>query len=197
MIRVAIADDHPAVRLGLESALSSEPGLIPVGSAEQSEDVAPLLHRTGPDVILLDYHLPRRDGLSICQTIKSDVLAPAVLLYSAYADASLVVPAIVAGADGIVPKDSPSWQLFEAIRIVSGGGSALPPVSAELLDVAGDALDAEDLPILGMLVNRTPRRDIADALQLSADALGHRTARMLTRLKAPVRGIDPSVTRAP
>jgi DNA-binding NarL/FixJ family response regulator len=33
VIRVAVIDDHPAVRLGLEGALRSEPGLIPVGSA--------------------------------------------------------------------------------------------------------------------------------------------------------------------
>jgi DNA-binding NarL/FixJ family response regulator len=196
VIRVAIVDDHPAVRLGLDSALRSEPGLVAVGSAESSGDLAPLLYRTRPDVVLLDYHLPGRDGLSICWSIKAGVTAPAVLLYSAYADASLTVPAIVAGADGIVHKSSPSRQLFEAIRAVAAGGTALPPVSPDLLELAGGALDPDDLPILGMLVNRTRRRDIADALQLSADALGRRIARMLERLKAPVRPSDEPVARS-
>ncbi len=186
MIRVAIVDDHPAVRLGLATALRSEPGLLPIGEARDPEELAPLLYSTRPDVVLLDYHLPRRDGLSLCCQIKANVLAPAVLLYSAYADASLVVPAIIAGADGILPKSAPSLQLFETIRVIAAGRSALPPLSADLLDIAGGLLDPKDLPILGMLVHRTSRRDIAHVLQLTPDALAHRIGHMLKRLKAPV-----------
>src|SRR5215213_1095333 len=103
MIRVAIADDHDAVRLGLHTALRSEPGLIPVGTAAGATDLEPLLYRTAPDVVLLDYYLDAgQDGLAICRAIKSSVPSPAVVIYSAYADDSMVVPAIVAGADGVV-----------------------------------------------------------------------------------------------
>jgi DNA-binding NarL/FixJ family response regulator len=197
MIRVAIVDDHPAVRLGLDSALRSEPGLVAVGTAQEPEDVPSLLYRTRPDVVLLDYHLPRRDGLSICCQIKADVPAPAVLLYSAYADASLVIPAIIAGADGILPKSAPSLELFEAIRLITRGGTVLPPISADLLEIAGSVLDPQDLPILGMLVSRTPRREIAATLRLSPDALGHRIADMLDRLKAPIGLVSEPATSTP
>ncbi len=197
MIRVAIVDDHPAVRLGLDSALRSEPGLVSVGTAQQPEDVPSLLYRTRPDVVLLDYHLPRRDGLSICCQIKADVPAPAVLLYSAYADASLVIPAIIAGADGMVPKSAPSLELFEAIRVITRGGAVLPSVSADLLEIAGSVLDPQDLPILGMLVNRTTRPEIAATLRLSPDALGHRIASMLDRLKAPIGIVSEPATSTP
>lgn len=197
MIRVAIVDDHPAVRLGLDSALRSEPGLVAVGTAQEPEEVPSLLYRTRPDVVLLDYHLPRRDGLSICCQIKADVPAPAVLLYSAYADASLVIPAIIAGADGILPKSAPSLQLFEAIRAVARGGAVLPPVSADLLKIAGSVLDPQDLPILGMLVNRTTRPEIAATLRLSRNALGHRIADMLDRLKAPIGLVSEPTTSTP
>ena len=197
MIRVAVVDDHPAVRLGLESALRSEPGLIPVGTAQRPEDVAPLVYRTRPDAVLLDYHLPRRDGLAICCQIKADTPAPAVLLYSAYADASLAIPAIIAGADGILPKSAPSLQLFETIRLITRGGKALPAVSADLLQITGGMLDPEDLPILGMLINDTPRRDIAEALALSPHGLRHRITQMLKRLKAPIGLADEPITAAP
>jgi DNA-binding NarL/FixJ family response regulator len=185
MIRVAIVDDHPAVRVGLETAVHSEWGLISVGSADQAEDVPALLYSTHPDVVLLDYRLPRHDGLSVCLTIKADAPAPAVVLYSAYADASLVVPAIVAGADGIVHKGAPARDLFGAIRTVAAGGSALPAVSGDLLNLAAAAVDPADLPILGMLVNRTPRRDIADTLHITSGTLRERVADMLRRLKLP------------
>ena len=91
MIRVAIVDDHQAVRLGLHTALHSEPGLIPVGSAAGRADLEPLLYRTAPDVVLLDYYLDGEDGLTVCRRLKSAVPAPAVVLYSAYADPSMIV----------------------------------------------------------------------------------------------------------
>jgi len=67
VIRVAIADDHHAVRLGLHAAIRSEPGLVPVGAASDGRGLAPLLRTTDPDVVLLDYHLPDTDGLTLCR----------------------------------------------------------------------------------------------------------------------------------
>ena len=123
MIRVAIADDHHAVRRGLHAAIRSEPGLVPVGAASDGGSLAPLLHSTDPDVLLLDYHLPDTDGLTLCRRIKADPPAPAVILYSGFADDSMTVPALVAGADGVVHKGVPARELFEAIRVVAGGGT--------------------------------------------------------------------------
>ena len=188
MIRVAIADDHHAVRLGLHAAIRSEPGLVPVGAASDGGSLAPLLHSTDPDVLLLDYHLPDTDGLTLCRRIKADPPAPAVILYSGFADDSMTVPALVAGADGIVHKGVPARELFEAIRVVAGGGHALPPISQPLLHAAGEALDPEDLPVLAMLVDGTTAADIAATLQIDRATLRDRITRMLGRLKVPVPG---------
>jgi DNA-binding NarL/FixJ family response regulator len=186
MISVAVVDDHLAVRVGLYAAIRSEPGLTAVGVASSAAELAPLLYRARPEVVLLDYRLPDEDGLTVCRRIKSDVPAPAVIVYSAFADSSMTVPAVVAGADGLLDKSAPARDLFDAIREVARGGSAIPPVSRPLLEAAGDALDTEDLPILSMLIDRTPPHEIADTLRLDRAELGRRVARMLERLKASV-----------
>jgi DNA-binding NarL/FixJ family response regulator len=192
MIRVAIVDDHHALRLGLDTAIRSEPGLVPAGVAATAAELAPVLYRNRPDVVLLDYNLPDLDGLTVCRNIKSQIPAPGVILYSAFADASMTVPAIVAGADGIVNKGVPARELFEAIRAVARGGDALPAISGELLEAASLALDEEDLPILGMLIDRTATHDIADTLRLELPVLRRRIGRMLGRLQASVgRGRHP------
>jgi len=187
MIRVAIVDDHHAVRLGLHTALRSEPGLVPVGAAADAAELAPLLYRSRPDIVVLDYNLPDIDGLTVCREIKAEALSPGVILYSAFADGSMTIPAIVAGADGILNKGVPARELFAAIREVVGGGDALPPVSPEQLHAAGAALDDEDLPILGMLVERTPTHDIADTLRIEHVTLKRRIGRMLDHLAPSVR----------
>ena len=186
MITVAIVDDHHAVRLGLRTALLSEPGLDPVGSAANAGEAAVLMYRTRPHVVLLDYRLPDTDGLTLCRRLKSDVPAPAVVLYSAFADPSMTVPAIVAGADAIVHKGGQTRELFDAIRQTARGDKALPPVSEPLLEAAAQALDPEDVPLLGMLVNRTSPADIAATMRLERAELDRRVAGMLSRLKVPV-----------
>jgi DNA-binding NarL/FixJ family response regulator len=186
MIRVAVVDDHHAIRVGLEAAIASQPGITCVGTVADGEQLAALLYRARPDVLVLDYHLPRTDGLRLCRQIKRDVLAPAVVLYSAYADASLAVSRIVAGADALVDKAAPARELFEAIRCVATGGSCMPPPIPELLARARGALDAEDQPIFDRLIEGAARADIASTLGLARAALEHRIDIMLERLPISV-----------
>jgi DNA-binding NarL/FixJ family response regulator len=184
MIRVAIVDDHHAVRLGLDVLLRSEPGMIPAGTAAKLAELSPLLYRSRPDIVLLDHNLPDGDGLIACHEIKSQALAPGVIVYSAFADDSMTVPALVAGADGLLNKGLPSRDLFEAIREVKRGGTALAPISSEHLQIAASALDERDLPILGVLIDATPVPEIAETLGIELAALRRRMGRMLARLLA-------------
>ncbi len=188
MIRILIVDDHPAMRAGLTAVLRAEPGLVPLAAATSLDDTPAALNRTKPDVVVVDYHLPVGDGLVVCRMVKRHVPAPAVLLYSAYADASLTIPAILAGVDGIVNKAAPASELYDAIRRVARGERLLPPINRELLDGAAAELDPEDLPILGMSLDDTSLGDMATALGLEPAEVSRRLDRMIVRLKVEVAG---------
>ncbi len=183
MIRVAVVDDHHAVRLGLRAALEHEPDLEPVGEATTARELPPLLYRTSPDVVIIDYRLPDDDGLTLCRRVKSDPPAPAVLLHSAFAEDWITLPAILAGADGVVHKGAPGRELAEAIRIVAGGGQAMPDLLPEFLSAASEAIDVENRPILGMLAHGTPLADVANTLRLSTTDIYDRLGRMLGQLR--------------
>jgi CheY-like chemotaxis protein len=129
------------------------------------------------------------DGLTLCRRIKSDAPAPAVVLYSAFADPTMTVPAIVAGADAIVHKGGQTRELFDAIRQTARGVKVLPAVSEPLLQAAGHVLDADDLPLLGMLINHTSPVDIAATLRVDRAELDRRVAAMLRRLRVPVPAV--------
>jgi DNA-binding NarL/FixJ family response regulator len=137
-------------------------------------------------VVILDYHLPGEDGLMVCLGIKAEMPPPGVLLYSAYADASLTISAVLAGVDGIVNKGAPARELLDAIRRVARGEPVLPPVSPELLQAAAKRLDAEDHPVLAMLVHGTPRGEVAAVLGIEASHLAARVKTMVGRLAVEV-----------
>jgi hypothetical protein len=69
---------------------------------------------------------------------------------------------------------------------VAKGRRVLPPLSRELLDAATRRLHPEDLPVLGMVLDGTPRSEIATTLRLDPPALDGRIERMLDRLRVVV-----------
>ena len=186
MIRVLIIDDHHAMRRGLENVLSETPDLVPVATGSAEGDLWHLLKRTAPDVVLLDYHLPGQDGLMLCHRIKSLTLAPRVIIYSAYADESLEIAATVAGADGVLNKNAPANELFAALRGGPGDEPAIPAPRAEALSAAARKLDDGERPLLGMLMQRTPLPDVADALGLPLDEAASRVRGVIGRLRVRV-----------
>jgi DNA-binding NarL/FixJ family response regulator len=186
VIRVLLVDDHLALRAGLTAVLNAEPGIVPLAAAASERELWPALQRTRPDVVVLDYHLPGRDGLSISRQIRRTLAPPRVLLYSAYADAALAIPAVLAGAGGIVHKGAPATELYEAIRRVARGDRVMPPLSGELVAGAAQRLLAEDLPILGMALDDTSPAEMAEALRIDPSDLDARIERMLASLRVEV-----------
>jgi DNA-binding NarL/FixJ family response regulator len=123
-IRVLIAEDHPAVAMGLHAVLGDRDDLVAVGVALSRYEIWPLLKETLPDVVLLDYHLSEADGLEVCRRIRSMALPPAVLIYTAFANETLSAAATESGAAGLVSKGVPTRDLFEAIRTAARTRSA-------------------------------------------------------------------------
>ena len=70
-IRVAIVDDHAVVRMGLKYALALMEDLELVGEHSDGVGVVPFIHKTHPDVVLLDIRMPGKDGISALEDILS------------------------------------------------------------------------------------------------------------------------------
>lgn len=191
MIRIVVVDDHPAVRAGLVAVLRAEPGLVPVDAVATPDEALTAAEQRHADVALVDYHLQESDGLVLCRRLKSLRPPPGVLVYSAFAQKGLAIPAIIAGADALVDKGTPTDMLFEAIRAVARGATAMPALTPDLMAATAARLDTADLPILGMLIDGTPPPEIARVLRFEAAELEERLTEMLERLKlrpAPVGG---------
>lgn len=155
---VLIVDDHPAVRAGLAALLAPEADLQVLAMEADGEAALASAQRLAPDLALIDFHLPGQDGLALCLRLEGLQRRPCVVLYTAFADALLVVLAAVAGARALVPKSADPEELLDALRAGAAGRAVLPQPTAAALDAAGAGLDPADLPVLGMLVHGIPPR---------------------------------------
>ncbi len=158
-----------------------------MGAAVGAKDGVELVERQRPDVVLLD-----AEDLPLCRRLRALEHPPRVVLYAAGDDHALPVTARVAGADGLVHKQAPAAALYSALRLVGRGGSALPALDREQLDLAAHRVEPEDLALLAMLMDRTAAEDVAATLRLDRRKLAKRIERVLGRL----RGGGPARPRA-
>lgn len=192
VIRVLLVDDHPPIRAGLQALLRCEPGLVPVAAAETGEEALDRAGRGDVDVVLLDFHLPDTNGVALCRAVRRLPNPPAVLLYSAFADDRLALPAMLAGAWSVLSKGAPADELFEAIREAARGrGTPRRTPDAELLGAARDRVALEDLPVLGMAADGTAPAEIGDVLRMPAEEVEERLERIVDELTAFVTDAVP------
>jgi DNA-binding NarL/FixJ family response regulator len=183
MIRVCVVDDHPALRTGLWTVIRSEPGMVFEGSASGADEALELIGQVRPDVVLVDYQLPKEDGLLLCQRLKALRDPPKVLVYSAYSDSALAIPALLAGADGMVSKAAPADELLDTIRRVARGRTALPPISPALIGASAAKLDPEDVPIFSMMMDSTSLSQVAEVMGVEEGELSAHLRAILGKLK--------------
>ena len=146
-IRVLIADDHAIVRKGISALLATEGDVIVVGEAEDGHRAIAQAHTLQPDVILMDLVMPELDGIEAIRQIAADGLRSRILVLTSFAADSKVFPAIKAGAQGYLLKDSGPDELVRAIRQVHRGEPSLHPTIArkllqELATPSGAGADA-------------------------------------------------------
>ncbi len=76
MIRLLVADDHPAFRRGLELMLVEVDDLEVVAMAETGARAVELAGSLAPDVVLMDLRMPDVDGIEATRRINRGAPAP-------------------------------------------------------------------------------------------------------------------------
>src|SRR5258708_37775205 len=85
IIRVLIADDHPAVREGLSAILRSEKDIKMVAEATDGEEACKLYDRHSPAAVILDLRMPKKDGLQVVtQLMSSRRPKPRIIVTTTY-----------------------------------------------------------------------------------------------------------------
>jgi DNA-binding NarL/FixJ family response regulator len=173
MKRVAIVEDHPLVRHGLETLLSMSSQCELVTAAGSVEEL--LSSGRTADVVVLDLNLPGCSGSAAVARLVAN--GSAVVVFSASAVEAEVLDALASGAAAYVTKDAEPQEIIRAIETVAAGGSYVSPTLAGVLlrtdreADEGSSLTAREKEILVLVAQGERDQDIAARLYISVSTV--------------------------
>lgn len=190
-VRVLIADDHPVVRDGLKTILSSDPEVRVVGEARDGDEALEMMRSVDWDVAVLDYSMPGKGGVDVLAQVKHDYPDRPVLILSIYPEDPHGMRALKAGAAGYITKESAGDELTAAVKKVVTGGRYVSPSLAEKLAARltpdqdrppHERLSDREYRVMWLLASGRSLHQIAEEMHLSPSTVSTYRGRILKKL---------------
>ncbi|MGI5847254.1 MAG: response regulator [Candidatus Cryptobacteroides sp.] len=195
-IHVFIVEDHPLVRIGLQTALSRSQGkFVLAGVADCVETFWDRFPKTNPDLILLDIMLPDGSGIDIAKRLREEGNPVRILVLSAETDEDTVTRLLQIGIDGFVSKMVPTQELFTAIEYVYHGAEFYGKDISKIIrdvrfakrDVPAEFTEREN-DIIELCIQGLSAKEIAKKLSISTSTVNTHKDNIFKKL-----GINSSV----
>lgn len=117
-IRIVIADDETIFRESLQLLLQMREELEVIGGCSDIKEALQLVRKVKPDVLLLDYGLPRDECLNALAQLRELENSIKVILMCPVITQEETIRALRTGARGIISKTEPANSLIECIHTV-------------------------------------------------------------------------------
>lgn len=207
-IRILLCEDQTLMRQGLHTVLELEPGFLVVGEVANGEEAIERYNElqqqgNGPDIVLMDIQMPRKNGVQATAAITTAHPAARVIILTTFDYDDYVFEAVKAGAMGYLLKDVPADELASTIRKVHAGEPFIQPkVASKLLvefgrkgrpttgqstNLADEELSARESVVLKLLAGGASNREIADKLVLAEGTVKNHVSTILSKLHAENR----------
>jgi DNA-binding NarL/FixJ family response regulator len=205
-LRILLVDDHPLVREGLRALLTSLPGMIMVGEAENGEEAVRQALELQPDIILMDLHMPRLNGIEATRRILQTSPHIGILVLTMLEDDDSVFGAMRAGARGYLLKGAGKGEVLRAITVVAHGEAIFSPQIAQRLmqyfvnmrpvipQQAFPDLTEREREVLGLIIGGKSNAQIAESLVLSPKTVSNHISNIFSKLQVVDRA--QAVSRA-
>ena len=193
-IHVLLADDHPALRIGLRVLLDVSPLIEVVAEVDDGNSALHMIQHTLPDVAILDCQLPGMDGVSVAEVIRDQALKVRVLALSAYDDDQYLAGMMTAGAAGYFLKSEAPKQIVDAIKRVYRGEdlwTAEQYIRIEHwqneIGRIRDSLTERELEVLHLIALSLSNKEIAQNLTITVRTVDFHVSNILRKLGAVSR----------
>jgi DNA-binding NarL/FixJ family response regulator len=196
-IRVLIADDHPLFRDGLTALLTDGADTELAGTAASGTEAVDLAREVQPDVVVMDLHMPRLNGIEATRRIVADSPHIAVLVLTMFDDDDSIFAALRAGARGYLLKGADREQIRRAVHAAASGEVVFGADLAERMlgyftaasapPPAFPQLTSREREVLEMVAQGRANAAIAARLSLSQKTVRNHVSNILAKLQVSDR----------
>lgn len=172
MLRILLVDDHVLFRKGVAALLARRPEMEVVGEASDGLGAMSAARDLVPDVILMDIHMPKCDGLEATRMIKRELPHVKIVILTVSDDEQNLFEAIKSGAQGYLLKDLEPSKLYDMLESISRGEAPLSGVLAAKILKEFAHPNADPAPVLETIDELTARE--TEILQLVVDGKTNR-----------------------
>jgi two-component system, NarL family, invasion response regulator UvrY len=192
MIRIAIVDDHPMVRVGLRQFFADQNDFHVVAEAGNGRDALDIVRKGEVDVMLMDIAMPGHSGVDALAAIRLRAPALAVLILSGYPEEHYATTLLRQGASGYLNKDCDPEEIARAIRTVARGRKYITAAVAERLadGLAGggerplhEQLSERELQVYLRLAKGETIGHMAVSMSLSVKTVSTYRTRVMDKMK--------------
>jgi DNA-binding NarL/FixJ family response regulator len=195
-IRIVFADDHATFRRGLRELLELERDFEVVAECGDGDAALAAIERERPDIALLDFDMPGKDGFAVVRALRERDLDTPVVLLTMHGRDDLLREAFALGVRGYVVKDGFEPDVVHAIRAIRQGqpfissslsaslltaveGAASPasPIAPEL-----QRLTPAEMRVLRLIAEFKTSKEIANDLGISYRTVENHRANIAAKL---------------
>jgi len=195
MIQVFIIDDHQIVINGIQQAIEKQDDIEIIGTALSAAEGLEWLQQHTADVVLLDIHLPDRDGMEVCKILAKQFPELKIIGLTTFGQVSFITQMLQNGASGYLFKNTSEEELTEAIRTVHRGEQYLSKeVNDKLIAKAMKRktasstfipkLTRREKEVLELIMEEHTNQEIADTLFLSVSTVETHRMNLCAKLGA-------------
>ncbi len=121
MIRVAICDDHTAIREGFGAIIEKFDEFVVTAEASDGKAALQIARDAECDVMLLDINMRGESGIDVLRVIKQDRPQFPILILSGLSARQYALNALELGAHGYLEKDCDPEEIAKAMRMAASG----------------------------------------------------------------------------
>src|SRR3989454_7620101 len=126
-LRFLVVGDHAVFRAALAPLLRTQADTEVVGKGGPVQEAINAARALGPDVVLLDVHMPDGSGIEAAAAIKKGRPQTQVVILTSDEEESVLQSAIQAGVTGYLSKHETAAQVVQAERSAARGEALIAP----------------------------------------------------------------------